>query len=102
MPETTTETPAAPAATPAVDPIPSVGALAAFLENLLGTQGSLRRLLISLPGVVLLALNHKIGLNLDVTEQGIIAGVIAVVVTGSNLKEAAVVKAQAVAPEEKS
>lgn len=68
--------------------------LGPLLFQFLGPQGSLRRLLFALPGVVLLLLNHRIGLNLSLEEQGIAATLILGVVTASNTKEAAVTRAQ--------
>jgi hypothetical protein len=69
--------------------------VASTLDSLLGQQGTVRRLLFGLLGSIPLALNHKLGLGLTETEQGIWAGFIATIILGSNVKEATIGKAQA-------
>lgn len=61
--------------------------LGPLLAGFLDRQGSMRRTLFGLAGVVLLTLNHKMGLQLTLEEQGIIAGFITTLVISSNAKE---------------
>lgn len=65
-------------------------ALLAFLGNGEGAADAspARRFVLGVAGTAALALNHKLGLNMDVTEQGILAGTIATLVLGSSAKEA--------------
>jgi hypothetical protein len=66
-----------------------VGMAAQFL----GPQGSGRRMLFGAVGAAVIALNHKLGFNLDFNEQSLLAGVVLGVVAASNTKEALVTRA---------
>lgn len=57
------------------------------------TSGTFRRLVLTLTGIAVVALNKKLELGLDTADTGEIALLIIAAVTGSNLKETAQVKA---------
>lgn len=85
--------PPLPALSPQVSGLMKIAGPLIF--SLVGPQGSGRRLLVGLGGTLLLALNHKLGLQLDLQEQTLIASLIGAVVLASNAKEAVTTRAQA-------
>jgi hypothetical protein len=68
-------------------------ALAPIIGSLVGPQGGVRRMLVYLPSLALLTLNHKLGLELSVPEQGFVVAAVLGVVIVSNLKEALMARA---------
>lgn len=58
-------------------------------------SGTGRRLIVFAVGVLAVALNRKLGLELDTTEQGALVALIIAYLSGSNYKEAQLARAAA-------
>lgn len=65
------------------------------LNTLLVDQASLKRFVVMLIGVLAIVLNKKLGLNLDDTQQALLATMITAFIVSSNSKEKAIIQAEA-------
>lgn len=65
------------------------------LDAFLTENASTKRFLTMIVTVAVLTLNKKLGLGLDVESEAMITSIVVAFLIGSNMKEAAVVKAEA-------
>lgn len=92
-----TPTPTPPPQQPRTQPGALVSLIGPLIGGFAGDNGSLRRFVLGAAGVAAMAGNHKLGLNLDTTELGMLAATIVSLVVGSNVKEVQKAKAESAA-----
>lgn len=84
-----------PTPPPAPFPASPVSRLVPLLFAFAGPSGSFRRLLLTVAGLGVVALNKKLGLEMDFNTQCLVVGGVITIVTASTTKEISVARAQA-------